>query len=520
MNRSIRRLGIALLIAYTVLFAQLNNLQLFGAQRLNKNPLNAREAARDFDRPRGTIATADGVIIARSVETPEGPTKRRREYPEAYKYAQIVGYFSRTFGSTGVERTYNDELSGMTLEQKYGNLSDLFNPKDRTGNVALTIRSDVQQAAWDALGDRLGSVVAIDPRDGSILAMASVPSFDPNLLADPNRTEAQKVKDALEKDPQKPLLAKSYRENFFPGSTFKVVTASAGLESGTVTPDAPVYPRSNAYVPPLTDRPLRNFGGETCGGALFDVLRVSCNTAFARMGAETIGADRMIERAEAFGFNQSVPIDLPDAAKSAYPTNFGKRLQTIDQFYAKQNGEPPPTTQAGGPAPVYVVEDTPRLAQTAIGQNDVKATPLEMAMVAAAIANNGVIMTPHVMQDIKEQDGTLVRAVDVKPWRTAVSPEVSATMRDAMVGVVQGGTATRLAIEGFTVGGKTGTAQLGTDPPQSHAWILGFAGPPGQPATVAVAVIVEAQPGASEQTGGRVAAPIAQAVLKAALGVA
>jgi penicillin-binding protein A len=519
MNRSIRRLGIALLVCYTVLFAQLNNLQLFGAERLNEHPINVREAARDFERRRGVIATADGVVIARSVETPDGPTKRRREYPEGAFYAHITGYFSRTFGATGIERVYNDELAGKTAEQKYGDLSDFFNPRDRSGNVTLTIHSEVQRTAVEALGLRLGSVVAVDPRDGSVLALHSWPPFDPNELSDPDRRAAQAKKNELDESPLRPLLAKAYRENYFPGSTFKVVTAAAGLDAGTVTVEAPVYPASNGYVPPLTNRPLRNFGGSTCGGSLFDILRVSCNTAFAQMGAEHVGADRFVERAEAFGFNDAPPIDLPAPARSLFPTDFGRRLQTIDQYYARQRGEPPPTTEPGGPAPVYVVEDTPRLAQVAIGQNDVRATPLQMALVAAAVANRGVVMEPYLMREIREQDGRLLRNASPAPWKTAMTPAAAAVLREGMLQVVRNGTATRLAIEGYEVGGKTGTAQLGTDPPRSHAWIIGFAGPPGQPPTVAVAVLVEGQPGADEQTGGRVAAPIARAVLEAALRV-
>jgi penicillin-binding protein A len=517
-NRPIRRVGIILLLLYMVLFAQLNNVQLFGAQRLNNHPQNSREAARDFARPRGMIVTADGLVIARSVPTPDGPIERRREYPEGFKYAHLTGYFSRTFGSAGIERQYNDELSGKTIEQKYGNLSDLFDPKDRPGNVTLSIDSRVQNAAIEALSFTRGSVVAIDPRDGSLLALWSVPAYDPNELSSPDTTAATAAKKSLDADPGNPLLERAYRENYFPGSTFKIVTASAGLETGVVSPDAPDYPRAQSYTPPLTTRPLRNFGGETCGGTLFEILRVSCNSSFAEMGAEDLGPDPMIERAEAFGFNAAPPIDMPNPAESRFPTDFGKRLQTVDSYYAQQNGQPPPTTVPGSPEPVYVYEDTPRLAQTAIGQNDVRATPLEMALVASAIANDGKIMTPHVMRDITEQDGTLLTRAEPELWRTAVSPATAATMRDAMVNVVENGTASRMAIDGYVVGGKTGTAQLGTDPPKSHAWIIGFAGLPGQAPSVAVAVLVEAQDGASEQTGGRVAAPIARAVLEAALG--
>jgi peptidoglycan glycosyltransferase len=514
-NGPIRKVGVVILMLYVVLFAQLNNLQLFGAERLNHHPQNSREATRDFERPRGMILTADGVVLARSVATPDGPVEREREYPEGFKYAHITGYFSRNLGSTGIERQYNDELSGKTIEQKYGNLSDLFDPKDRSGNVTLTIKSTVQQAAIDSLGLQRGSVVAIDPRDGSVLALWSVPAYDPNELSSPDTKAALAAKTALDDDPANPLLARSYRENFFPGSTFKVVTASAGLESGAVTPDLPVYPRASSYTPPLTTRPLRNFGGETCGGALFEILQVSCNSAFAQMGAENIGPERMIERAEAFGFNDKPPIDLPDPARSVYPTDFGKQRQLVSD-YKDQRGEPVLEQPPGAPE-VHVYEDTPRLAQTSIGQNDVRATPLQMAMVAGAIANDGVEMKPFLMRDIREQDGTLVSTGHPEKWHTAVSPQTAATMRDAMINVVQRGTATRMAIDGYVVGGKTGTAQLGTDPPRSHAWIIGFAGKPGETPSVAVAVIVEGQEGASEQTGGRVAAPIAKAVMQAAL---
>ena len=198
MNRPIRRIAVIMLVLYLVLFAQLNNLQLFGAQRLNNHPQNSREAARDFERPRGMIITADGLVIARSVPTPDGPIDRQREYPQGFKYAHITGYFSRTFGSAGIERQYNDELSGKTTEQKYGNLSDLFDPKDRSGNVTLTIDSRVQEAAIQALGVTRGSVVAIDPRDGSVLALWSVPAYDPNGLSSPDTKAATAEKQALD----------------------------------------------------------------------------------------------------------------------------------------------------------------------------------------------------------------------------------------------------------------------------------------------------------------------------------
>src|SRR5690606_24620006 len=202
---------------------------------------------------------------------------------------------------------------------------------------------------------------------------------------------------------------RSSDRRFFPGSTYKVVTAAAAVSSGTVTRDAPVYPASNGYTAPGTSRPLRNFGGSTCGGALFQILRVSCNTAFAQMGVET-GPEAMIETAEAFGFNQDVPIDLTAPARSNFPTDFERNL--------------------------------PALAQSAIGQFDVAATPLQMAMAAGAIANDGVVMTPHVMREVRDDDGEVVDSYDPKPWTTAMDRGTAALLREAMIGVVEGGTAT------------------------------------------------------------------------------
>ncbi len=485
MNRQIAKLGAALLICYVLLFAQLNRLTVFGAQQLKENPGNTREIIRDYDGPRGSIVTADGVVVARSVPTPDGSRfTRMRTYPEGNLFAHTVGYYSLNFGATGIEDEYNAELVGRTLDLSFRDFNDLFVERDRVGDVTLTLRSDAQRVAAETLGDRRGSVVALDPSTGDVLALWTSPAFDPNVLASQDFEAANAAFSLFQADTAKPLLAKAYRERFFPGSTFKVVTATAGLEAGEVTADAPAYPVTDEYVPPQTSRPLRNFGGSTCGGTLFEILRVSCNTAFAQMAID-LGPDEMISTAEDFGFNAEPPIDLPGAASSNFPTDFDQNL--------------------------------PALAQSGIDQNDVSATPLQMALVAAAVANQGAIMTPRVLANVRDDVGTIVDEPEPSQWRRAMTPETAETMRRAMVGVATSGTARNLAIPGFEVGGKTGTAQLGTDPPRSHAWIIGFAGKPGEPASVAVAVIVEGQEGASEQTGGRVAAPIARAVMETIL---
>lgn len=484
MNRQIRRLGVTLLVLYAALFVQLNLVQVLRADEYNDHPSNNRAVVRDYSRPRGQILAADGAVLARSVPV-DGRIGRQREYPTGDLFGQITGYFSFATGSDGVERTYNDALAGREAATSVRGLLDLVLDPERTADVTLTIPPVVQQVARDQLGERRGSVVAIDPRDGSILALWSFPSYDPGPLSQVDLAAAREARQAALEEPTNPLLPRSFRETFFPGSTFKVVTAGAGLASGQLSLDEPVFPRQSEFTPPQTSRPVRNFGGATCGGTLIDIMRVSCNTAFAQLGVE-IGGSALVSGAEAFGFNDTPPIDLPSAARS------------------RIGGE-----DFDGNIPV--------VAQTAIGQNAVRSTPLQMALVAAAVANGGSIMEPHVMAEIRDSEGEVVRRFQPKEWRRALSVEDAATLRDAMVAVVEDGTAGRLRIPGVPTAGKTGTAQLGSDPPASHAWIIGFA--PADAPRVAVAVIVEGQPGASEQTGGRVAAPIARAVLEAALAV-
>jgi penicillin-binding protein A len=485
-NKQLRRLGAGLLGCYLALFAMVNWVQVFHAQALNDHPTNTRKIVRDFNRPRGQIIAADGAVLAKTVPSAPGdPFTFQRTYPTGDLFGHITGTFNFNFGATGVEQIYNDQLSGATVSQEYETLRDLFVDRQHTGDVTLTVRTDVQQLARDALGEQKGSVVVLDPRNGEILGMWSFPSYDPTVLATHNSQDAQNAKVFLEASPDRPLRGRSWQERFFPGSTFKVVTGSIGVESGLVMPDQPVFPVENAYKPP-DGSPISNFGGESCGGALFDVLRVSCNSAFATMGAEVIGEGNMQSGVKKFGFNTKVPIDLPNPAISNFPDT--KRSKAF-------------------------------LGQASIGQFDTAASPLEMALVASAVANNGIIMTPHVMKEIKDDNGKVIKTFDPKPWLTAISPQTAATMRQAMIGVVQSGTGTAARISGIEVGGKTGTAQLGSNPPTSNAWFICFAGKPGAQASVAVAVLVEAEPGVSEGTGGRIAAPIAKQLVEKVLQI-
>jgi penicillin-binding protein A len=484
MTRSIRRLGVALLVLYGALFVQLNVVQVLRAEEYNDNPANTREIVRDFSRPRGSIISADGTVLARSVDV-GGRFERQREYPTGDLFGPITGFFSFNAGADGVEKAYNDELAGRTAATSVEDVADLFVDEERTNDVVLSLHTAVQQVARDALGDRRGSVVALDPRNGAILALWSNPSYDPNPLSSVDQDVAKSTRSVLLAAPNKPLLARSYRETFFPGSTFKIVTGSAGLQSGQVTATSPVYPIRSGYVPRGTNQPIRNFAGGSCGGDLIQGLEVSCNTVFAQM-ADDIGGDQLVRGSEGFGFNAVPPIDLPQAASSP--------IGTSEDFAANN----------------HIV------AQTGIGQNDVTSTPLQMAMAAAAIGNGGVVMRPHVMAEVRDDEGDVVRAYRARPWRTALSPGNAEIMRGAMINVVENGTAGRLAVPGVPTAGKTGTAQVGTTIDSSNLWIVGFA--PADAPRVAVAVILESVPGqGSDVTGGRQAAPIGQQVLQAGL---
>ncbi|MCC5952293.1 MAG: penicillin-binding protein 2 [Acidimicrobiia bacterium] len=487
MNRSIRRLGLVIVVCYLALFAQLNWVQIYNADELNAHPANNRQIQREFNRPRGAIVTADAQVIAESVPVEGAAFDWERRYPHPELFAHTTGWFAFNLGSFGLERTYSAELAGDTFDQQIRNLRDILVAGDNVGDLHLSLRMDLQEVARDALGDREGSVVALDPRTGELLAFWSYPSYDPNLLSTLDLAAADAAWVDLNSAPGNPLRANQYRENYFPGSTFKVVTAGAGLAAGTVTVEEPAYPVERSWTPPMTTFPISNFGGSQCGGTLVPIMAVSCNTAFARMGVETVGPELMISGSEAWGFNDAPPIDLPEPGRSEFPTEFE--------------------------------QDLPRLAQASIGQNDVRATPLQMALVAGAVANDGRMMVPTVVSEIRDRRASVVQRTEPQVWHRPLAPDAAAQLRASMVAVVESGTATSLATPGVEVGAKTGTAQLGTDPPRSHTWMIAFAGPPGDP-QVALAVVVLNQPGdVAGATGGAVAGPVARQVMDAALAV-
>ena len=259
MNRQLRRLGLIMVVLYAILFVQLNVLQVANAGKYKTNPLNTAQVIRDFTRNRGRILSADGQVIAQSVPA-DDRYRYQRQYPLGDLFAHPVGYFSLTYGADGVEKAQNDALSGQTNAQRLKGLGSLFRDKATTGDVTTTLRTDLQQLAKDALGEREGSVVVLDPRTGAVLAMWSWPSYDPNALSSHDLKAVDASRKALLADDEaKPLLSNAFQERYMPGSTFKVITSTAALENGT-TVDR-VFDTERSYVPPLTTNPINNYGG-------------------------------------------------------------------------------------------------------------------------------------------------------------------------------------------------------------------------------------------------------------------
>lgn len=483
MNRQIRQLGGFLLLLFVILFIQLNNVQVLQASKLANDPKNNRNAVRDFSTPRGVIQTADGKVIANSIPV-EDDYKFQRVYPMGDLFGQLTGYFSFNYGNEGLEKTYNKDLTGKTYALK--SIGDLLTDRVRTNNLTITASAELQQVAKTALGNRRGSVVALDPKTGAVLAMYSNPTYDPSALAGHDFKAVTQVWNDLNnktKNPQKPMLPRSYRESFAPGSTFKLVTGAAAYDHKPELTEKR-YPSVKEIALPNTNKTLANFGHNTCGGSIADLMRVSCNTGFAQMGMD-LGGQNLSAEANSFGFNKVPPLDLPSVAKSNFPA--------ADAFRRNQ----------------------PALAYSAIGQQDVSATPLQMALVAAGIANNGKIMVPHLLKEVRDNNGAVVRQARPEVWLEATSEKTAEEMKKLMVNVANAGTATGARIAGVSVAAKTGTAQTGND--TLHAWLVSFA--PADDPKVAVAVVLENQPLADDVTGGRLAAPIAQTVMKAALGI-
>jgi peptidoglycan glycosyltransferase len=485
LNRQIRRVGYAILLLFGAVFLQLNWIQVVRANRLASDPRNVRLLLKEYSIPRGAILSADGQVLARSDATPAESLKFLRSYPLGALTAHPVGYYSVVFGAEAVESHYNGVLVGDVGVLTMRDLGDRLLGKGQRGDdIVLTLDTRIQQAAAKALGPRKGAVIALDPKTGDVLAMVSFPTFDPGSLSSHSTPAINKTWGALQADASKPLLDRAAGEAYPPGSTFKLVTASAALEHGKGADTA--YPPTASYQAPQTDHKIGNFGGKSCGGDMAAALKASCNVYFARLGAELPGG-ALDETAKAFGFGTTPPLDVR-AAISRIPSATDLR------------------------SPAF-------RAQAAIGQFDVAATPLQMALVAAGIAGGGQVPVPHLLQEVRDVRGEVVRRYEPSIWRQAISQQTAATLRDLMVSVVDSGTGTRAAIPGVRVAGKTGTAQTGRGGEAPHTWFVCFA--PADAPRIAIAVVVENGGDlGSEATGGKVAAPIARAVLEADRAVA
>ncbi len=504
MNRRIRRLGIGLVALFGLLFAQVSYIQVFAAGGIAGDPANARrQIIAEYKVERGQIITADGTVIALSEPTTGNATLRyARRYPEGPLFAGITGYYSQVYGRTELEQAMNSFLAGDAPELVVSTLADLVlgRPK-KGGHVITTIDAKLQRVASDALGSSPGAVVAIDPRNGDVLVMASNPTFDPNELSSQDTDAIRAAWELLNADPRTPLLSRANDELFPPGSTFKLITASAALENGYGLDS--VWPNPRELDLPLTTGTIQNFGGGTCpGGATTTLLTAftnSCNVIFGEIGLE-LGAQQLADQAHAFGF---CPTDPPDETECLAPTI----PITI------------PFATGRFPIPSYFEGNDPLVAISAIGQDNDLANPLQMALVASAIANRGEMMEPRFVTQIRDPQGRVIREFQPEPYGRPISESTAAAMRAMMVNVVASGTGTAAQIPGVVVAGKTGTAQHGGPDAAPHAWFVCFApaGPDDIP-TIAVAVIVlDGGSLGDEATGGQLAAPIAKQVIEAYL---
>lgn len=482
MNTPIRRVGFVVLIMFLALMAQTTWVQYGQAGELNADRRNTRTVYHEYGRDRGPIVV-DGQPIAFS-EKVKGPFKYQRVYEEPELYAPVTGFFSVVFQATGMERSANDVLNGSDDSLLWSRIRTLVTGgQQRGGSVELTIDPQVQRAAKEALGEQRGAAIAIDPTTGEILALVSSPTYDPNVLASHDTRQVNTDYAALQEREDAPLTNRAIAgDQYPPGSTFKLVDLAMLLESGDYDADTVVDAPTRLELPG-SDRSIQNPGGAACGSGekatLEHALTVSCNTPFAKLAME-FGADPLREQAEAFGFGRDLSIPLRTT-----PSRFG---------------DP---------------QDDPQLAMTSIGQFDVRATPLQVAMISAAVANDGVLMSPYLVSTQRGSDLRVTYSATPEEFSRPISPTTAKTMTEMMTKVVSEGTGWPAQISGVKVAGKTGTAESGSEDAQ-HAWFTSFA--PADDPQVAVAVVVE-NGGAlgSEATGAKVAAPIAKAIMEAVI---
>ncbi|MET9496744.1 penicillin-binding transpeptidase domain-containing protein [Streptomyces sp. NPDC006552] len=485
MTTYIRRASAFCLLLLVALLVNAARVQVFQAPSLDDNPANRRATIERYDQPRGDILV-HGRTITGSRDTGQA-LRYERTYKNGPLYAPVTGYASQTYGTTFVESAEDDVLSGTDpLLATIPFWNEISRAQEPGGKVETTIVAAAQQAAYAGLGRRKGAVAAVEPSSGKILALVSTPSYDPGDIAGTG-SPATRAWSRLNGDPDQPMLNRALRETYPPGSTFKVVTAAAVLENGVVaSPSAKTHTPSPYTLPGTSTRLSNESSSDACEDASLEyALRVSCNTVFANLGVR-VGLSGMVRTAEKFGFNDS-GVKIPmTAAPSVFDTDM----------------------------------NASQLALSSIGQYDTAATPLQMAMVAAAVANGGTLMAPHLVERTAAEDGSTVSTTEGRTYKQVMSPYTASRLQRMMVDVVEEGTGTNARISGATVGGKTGTAQNGVhNEGVPYAWFLSYAQDRTASAPqVAVAVVVEdAAADRADISGGGSAAPIARSVMEAVL---
>ncbi|WP_328839936.1 peptidoglycan D,D-transpeptidase FtsI family protein [Streptomyces europaeiscabiei] len=481
MNKTIRRSAVFTLLLVLALLVQATWVQFYEGTALADDQNNRRNVIRTYADPLGNIIVA-GDSITGSARTKDSDLAYKRTYTDGELYAAVTGYASQAYAPTQLEGVYQDLLDGTDLRLKTV-VDTVTGKRADPGNVITTIEPAVQKAAFEALGDNKGAAVAIDPTTGRILAVVSTPSYDPSSLTDANTAGTAWKK--LNADEDKPLTNRALRQPLPPGSTFKLVVAAAALEDGLYASVDDRTDSPDPYTLPGTTTELSNENPSApCENATIrTALQYSCNNVFARM-AVALGQDKVRAMAEKFGFDdktQDVPVR---AYESVYPSDM----------------------------------DESSTALTGIGQYDVTATPLQMAMVSAAIANGGRLVSPHMVSQITNGGGDVLEDYDADAGALEImSTGTAEQLQSAMRTVVEDGTGTNARISGATVGGKTGTAQHGENNSKTpYAWFTSFGKADGK--EVAVAVVVEQSNAArSEVSGNGLAAPVAKAVMEAAL---
>jgi penicillin-binding protein A len=470
MNAPIARLFVVVVVLFGVLVGFTSRWTVFEADALRDNPKNRRELLEEQQIRRGLIRAADDAVLARSLK--QADNSYVRTYPAGRLFSHAVGYSFVRQGRAGLERYYDDDLSGRNSE--LGSLIDRLSGSEQEGDNLLTsLDPGAQRVALQQLGGRKGAVVALDPKTGAIKVMASVPGYDPNTV------KSQSQFNALNRDRDSPLFNRTTQSGYPPGSTFKVVTAIAAIDSGRYKPDSRISGRNGKTISGV---PLNNDAGESFGDiTLTEALTHSVNTVFGEVG-EKIGKATMKKYMDRLGFGAPVQVDLPRDERAAS----GER----------QRGRIIPATSGA--------VDVGRMA---IGQDKLTVTPLQMAMVAASVANGGRLMKPHIADRVVDRDGRTVDRIEPEELSQVMTPDTAAQVGAMMSQVVKEGTGTAAALEGIDVAGKTGTAEVDHGCP-NQLWFIAFA--PAQDPRVAIAVTVECGTG----FGGTVAAPIAKAVMQ------